>query len=61
MANDYVSSDYVQPSQTSTNQARSSETKKFLKNALPAEDTRLYGQSKPRRIVIKAKVSHGRG
>ncbi len=32
------------------------ELKEFLKNSVSTEDTKKYGSSKPKRVIIKAKI-----
>lgn len=38
---------------------KKSEVKKFLKKPIDDEEIKKYGTSKPRRIIIRAKISDG--
>lgn len=58
MSSDIFDSSYVDADSTFT-QKRQSEFKKFLKQPVEEEDIKKYGSSKPKRIVIKAKIKNG--
>jgi hypothetical protein len=59
MSKDIFDSEYVgQPSGTATAK-QTSEIKKFLKDPVIRQDMNKYGSSKPRRVVIKAKIKNG--
>lgn len=38
-----------------------SEMKEFLKSPIAVEDIERYGTSKPYRVVINARIQHGKG
>jgi hypothetical protein len=58
MSKDIFNSEYVgQASGTATSE-QASEVKKFLKDPVVKQDMNKYGSSKPRRVVIKAKIKN---
>lgn len=59
MSNNIFDSSYI-GSQTSTSTPKqASGVKKFLKEPIDSKQMNKYGTSKPRRVVIKAKIKNG--
>ena len=56
MTNDIFNSSYVEPEKATQATSNKSETKKFLKEAIKPKEMEMYGSSKPKRVLIKAKV-----
>ena len=59
MSDNIFDSTYVEPEKTTKNISNGSNTKKFLKEPINPNDMEQYGSSKPKRILIKAKISNG--
>jgi len=55
MTDNIFDSDYIGDTSTEGSKS-SSEMKKFLKKPLDEEQIKSYGTSKPKRVVIKAKI-----
>lgn len=59
MANeDIFDSSYVNNAVNTTSVKKESEVKMLLKETTKKEEMSRYGTSKPKRIVIKAKITH---
>lgn len=56
---EYFDPSYVNSSGKTTQTKKKSETKTLLKETTNEEDMSRYGSSKPKRIVIKAKITNG--
>lgn len=56
---DIFGSDYVNNTKDTTPTKKKSEVKSLLKESIKEEDMTVYGSSKPKRIVIKAKITNG--
>ncbi len=59
MPDDIFDSSYVKSEKNTQASSDKSKTKEFLKETVKLEDMEKYGSSKPRRILIKAKISNG--
>ncbi len=60
MANDDIfDSSYVNNTDETSVSKKESEVKNLLKDTTKEEEMARYGTSKPKRIVIKAKITHG--
>lgn len=57
--NEMFDSSYVSTSETTKSVDSKSETKKFLKEPIKSEDIKMYGSSKPQRLLIRAQISNG--
>ena len=55
---DYFVSAYVNNTEDTTRSKNKSEVKILLKESIKEEDMSVYGSSKPKRIVIKAKITN---
>lgn len=53
------SADYVKAASTTGSTNKPSEVKALLKNSTNAEQMSIYGTSKPKRVVIKARITNG--
>ena len=59
MADKIFDSSYVGPPSGTSTSKPESEMKKFLKTPVDKQDMNKYGSSKPRRVVIKARIKNG--
>lgn len=59
MADDIFDSSYVGDKTDTTPGNQGSSIKRFLKEPVDKKDMDKYGTSKPRRVVIKAKIKNG--
>lgn len=57
--NDFFDSSYVSSVENTTSVKKQSEVKALLREATKKEEMSRYGTSKPKRIVIKAKITNG--
>jgi hypothetical protein len=51
---------YSGDSTTTLSTSATSELKKVLKEPIPAQDIKRYGESKPTRLIIKARIIDGK-
>jgi|GEM_PF-3220198 len=59
MANDIFDSSYVGEKTDTSSDKQGSSIKRFLKEPVGKKDMDKYGTSKPRRVVIKARIKNG--
>lgn len=60
MSNDDIfGSEYVNNAQDTSREKKKSEVKSLLKEPVKEVDMSKYGTSKPRRVLIKAKITNG--
>lgn len=59
MADDIFDSSYVGEKTDTTSDKQGSSIKRFLKEPVDKKDMDKYGTSKPRRVVIKARIKNG--
>lgn len=54
---EFFDASYVTPSSTKSEHTEKSKIKEFLKNPINEKEMISYGSSKPKRIVIRGKIS----
>lgn len=59
-AHDQVESEYIEEAHSTKAPASSSQTKQFLKRPVEQQDLQRYGTSKPIRVIMRAKLIHGK-
>jgi len=57
--NDIFDSSYVNNADDTSTTKKQSEVKTLLKEAVNEEEMAKYGSSKPKRVIVKAKITHG--
>lgn len=60
MQNNPFDSEYVKDASTTAPETKSA-TKQFLKEPVGLQELKRYGTSKPSRVIMRAKLIHGKG